>query len=218
MQFSDYLNLEEDHIGLYIEYCAYRDGVTIEEAARRSLGRLFGLSQKSDYPLAILTAFRGERSIDENRALNKQLERDLRALGFGFAPVMGGYVEKARGETGEETGELKKTDAEESYFITGRKDPQSFEANVIDLLKKYDQESAVVKYPGDEQGYLLTSAGDKIALGAWSFNKLADFYTRMRKGPPHRQFAFEAVGDCSRSTMYVLSEYLKRNESLKLKN
>jgi hypothetical protein len=45
------------------------------------MSRLFTQVQDNDKIVVILTAFRSERTLQENRALNKQLASDLRSLG-----------------------------------------------------------------------------------------------------------------------------------------
>jgi hypothetical protein len=67
--------------------------VSLEEAARRSLGRVFGQVSGSPNTLVIITAFRGENTLAINRGRNARLSGDLRGYGWGFTPVLGGFVE-----------------------------------------------------------------------------------------------------------------------------
>jgi hypothetical protein len=204
--------VKEDSVRRYVEYKAHEWGVLYSEAARRSLGRVYDhITKNTDVPIAILTAFRGEKSLAANRSTNKALEADFRRLGWGFIPVVGGFVEKVRDAEGKETGETKKIDGEESYFVTGDS-INGFRVRVLNLIHKYAQEAAVVKYPGNPDAYLLSDAGGETSLGKWSNNKMAEYFTRMRKGPAGRQFNFEAAGDSSRTTMMAVDKFFESKE------
>ena len=134
-KFSEFLVDRDNEILQYVEYVADRDACSLQEAARRSMARAYKLVTSSDHPMAIMTAFRGERPININRVLNKELEQDLRSNGWGFIPVLGGTNERVKDpETGKETGEVKKIDGEESYFIIG-KNKETFKKDVLDLVK-----------------------------------------------------------------------------------
>jgi hypothetical protein len=212
--FQEYV--QDDRIRRYVEYKADEWGVPYVEAARRSLGRMYAaIASNPRSPIAILTAFRGERPLMANRAMNRELEGDLRRLGWGYVPVMGGFVEKVRDAEGKETGEAKKIDSEESYVVTGPMDnPERFRSDLGGLLHKYGQEAAVMKLPGDENAYLLNANGTIMSIGKWSNNKMADYFTRMVKGPPGRQWNFEAAGDDSRTTRMLVDKFFEaRNAS-----
>jgi hypothetical protein len=208
MRKTFYQFLKDDEVRRYVEFKANEDKIPFSEAARRSLSRIYDLVNQTHQPVALLTAFRGERNLSANRVANRALETDLRQLGWGFIPVIGGFVEKVRDTEGQETGETKKIDGEESYFVTG-KDATSFRPSVLELVRKYAQEAAVVKYPSDPNAYLLTAAGNETSLGQWSNNKMADYFTRMTKGPPGRQFNFEAAGDSSRTTRMAVDKFFE---------
>lgn len=207
--FSEFIHGEEKtYFERYLEYCAHRDSVSLDEAAVRSLSRAYQHFNNSQSPLAIITAFRSERGLPENRSRNQSLTADLRALGWGFTPVLGGFVEQVRDVNGKETGEKRKV-TEESFFVGGTGDAKTFENKVIELLKKYEQESAVIKPPSDLMAYLVGVDGSRIALGPWSVHKLSDFYTQMRKGPSNRAFAFEAAADLTISTRRAVDMFEK---------
>ena len=77
------------------------------------------------------------------------------------------------------------------------------------LVGKYDQETALVKFPKDVLAYKIYSTGELEPLGTWSMDKLSQYYTMMRKGPPGRRFTFEAAGDMSRMTLWTMATYGK---------
>lgn len=80
MSFKNYVEDAEDKIG---RYTAPRDGVDLQEAARRSLARLFGRLQDGTHSHVVITAFRGERPSPESRAADAWLADDLKRLGWG---------------------------------------------------------------------------------------------------------------------------------------
>lgn len=204
--FTEHAMTKDGWVRRYIGYTANRDGVSIEEAAVRSLARIYKLIMDSNKPLAIMTAFRGERDLFANRLANKTLEDAIRAFGWGYTPVVGTYEETIRDTEGNETGEKRKVE-EESYFIVGSDDPKQFTERLQELCNKFEQESVIVKYPNDENAYLLYSNGSAEPLGVWSQNRLSQYYTRMKKGPADRRFTFEAAGDSSRMTLLAVDKY-----------
>lgn len=182
--------------------------MTLVEAAIRSLARLRALAHDPRTNLAIMTAFRGEYDLRTNLLRNRALAYDLRSAGLGFVPVVGGFRERAHDVSGQETGEVAPVE-EESYFVvdlTGAAD--AFQSAILRLVRKYQQEGAVLKLAGKSAADLLTVEGDKERLGEWSLNRAADYYTRLRKGPPGRSFVFEAAGDSSLITQRLVERTL----------
>ena len=206
MSFQDFLaSHEECDITRYIEYKASEQNVSLDEAAGRSLGKLFTKIQVSSNPLVIITAFRNERSLSDNRNLNRQLAADIRQLGWGYTPVLGGFLEKVDSE-----GQQKEIRVhEESFFVNATGSPQQVMSQVVNLLNKYQQEAALIKLPDNDQVLLLSANGATMPIGIWHADPqlMATYYTRMRKGPPNRQFTFEAAGDDSRMTRMIVDFY-----------
>src|SRR3954452_7490682 len=66
--------------------------------ARRSFKRSMGKFQPEvvDKPVAILTAFRGEVPLADNRRANAQLTDTLKRMNLGFFPVKGAGQEERR--------------------------------------------------------------------------------------------------------------------------
>jgi hypothetical protein len=208
MRFIDFLQQDGDQFARYLEYKARQDGISREEAASRSLGRLFGQVSGSPNTLLIITAFRGENTLAINRSRNAQLSGDLRGFGWGFTPVLGGFVETIPGQAGQPQ---QQRVHEESFFVNASGNPQEVATKVISLLKKYQQEAALVKYPGEEVASLLYPNGQASVVGRWQGDPklMAAYYTRMRKGPGTRQFTFEAAGDDSISTRMAVEAYFR---------
>lgn len=192
----------EDYIESYIEYKALTENITLKEAANRSLARLQTLATSK--AIVIITAFRGENTLTHNRGLNVLLKKDIRQLGWGYTPVSGGFVE--------ESANGQKTHVrEESFFVSPTGNEKEITNNVINLITKYKQDAALVKFPEIENAYLVSTSGEKTNVGKWHADPqlMAQYYTRMRKGPSNRQFTFEAVGDDSLYTRMVVDNFFK---------
>lgn len=194
----------DDLIGRYIEFKAEQEGISFNEAAERSMARLYG--QIHNKAVVIVTAFRSERSLAENRAMNRSLANDLRSLHWGYTPVLGGFVEK--------TAEGEKRVHEESFFVNATGDYGSIVATVRKLLEKYEQEAALVKLPEQPDAVLLWANGTTSPVGQWHADpdQMAQYYTRMRSGPAGRQFKFEAAGDDSMMTRYAVDDFFRKRK------
>jgi len=77
---------------------------------------------------------------------------------------------------------------------------------VLEWLRKYQQEAAVVKYADSDIAYLLAAKGAESQLGRWSIDRLADVYSQMRLGADaaNHIFVFEAADDHSWSTKLAI--------------
>lgn len=211
MNFTEYVINKANNIWRYIEYKASQDDVSLDEAARRSLSRAWQLSNDPSVNIAIITAFRGENDLPTNLSRNVQLSLDIRQAGYGFIPVAGGFVERIRDGQGKETGEEQKVE-ENSFFISSQDPPEQFKKTILELVNKYNQEAALVRYVGEEDAHLLNANGSQFKVGKWAIDKLADYYTRMVKGPPDREFVFEAAGDDSVMTQYAVKKFLESKD------
>lgn len=187
------------------EYIAKRDGITLEAAARRSLSRTWELAQAGKV-LALITASRGEYSADINAGKNQALLNDLRNLGFGYIPLTGGTWENVRDSNGIETGEKRKV-LEDSFLVSIPENMPNEQLHkiIIDLLSKYQQESAVVKYGDSDHAFLVKQDGQSD-IGVWTKDKMAEFFSQMKYGADDRSFAFEYADDLTRSTKMAMSE------------
>lgn len=194
---------DDDNIGNFIKYKAKATGISISEAAERSLGRIRA-HVEGDKTIVIITAFRSERSLKENRNLNRLLASDIRSLNWGYIPVLGGFIE--------DTAEGKKRVQEESFFVSIPSELGNVTPKVLELLNKYQQEAALLKF-SNEDAYLLFSDGNKTPVGKWYPDpaQIAPYYTLMRNGPRNRQFKFEATGDDSVVTRWAVYSYLNKN-------
>ena len=197
----------DDKIGRFIHMKAHEWNVGITEAAERSMARLYGQIANNDKTVIILTAFRHENDIKTNRQLNVSLGADLRKLGWGYTPVMGGFVEK--GEGGKDVHVQ-----EESMFVNATGDPGQVVSTIHKLLQKYQQQAALVKLPDDPVAVLLWDDGHTTPAGQWHADpqQMAQYYTQMRSGPLGRQFKFEAAGDDSVMTRMAVENFFKNQK------
>lgn len=193
----------DDKIGRYIQMKAFEANVSIEEAAKSSMSRLFHHMQ-SEKPIVIITGFRHEQNLRQNRGSNVSLAADIRKLGWGYTPVVGGFVEKDQ-----EGNDVHVQ--EESLFVNADGDSKHVLTLIQNLLKKYNQEAALVKLPEDPVAVLLWSDGRTTPAGEWKADPdlMATYYTRMRSGARNRQFKFEAAGDDSKMTRWAVDLFFK---------
>ena len=110
--------------------------------------RLFQYIEDPGKSFAIISASRGEYSMEENVERTRQLKADVRALKFGYVELVGGYV-----ETDENGNKIEVV--EPSLLIPGIPKDKA-----IELGEKYEQESILFK-KGSEMSYIATSGEDK---------------------------------------------------------
>jgi len=125
----------------------------------------------------VMSAYRKEKSDDQNKADHKQLKASVRKRGYGFIELRGGYD----GDEG--------FFSEQSLFI-----PNIKRSEIIELGKQYDQHSVIHK---DKENFALigtnASAGigktlDKFETGKRDLSiddvgdKFVDFFSRLEKG------------------------------------
>jgi len=156
-------------------------------AARRSFTRSIGKfePQNVERPVAVVTAFQGERRLSENRAANAQLGNDLRRLNFGFYPVIGMGQEMHKALFGLIRWVVPSS--EESFVVQARGEisEQAFETVIQGLLQKYGQFFAMVKLPSAPQVFLLRSNGTRDYQGSEVGARTAQdsYYSQLKSGP-----------------------------------
>jgi len=155
-------------------------------AARRSFARSVGKFQlQTTKPVAILTAFRGERSLSDNRAANAQLANDLQQLNLGFYPVNGMGQEDHQTLFG--LVQWVVPSSEESFVVQprGAMPEQAFEAAIRNLLHNYGQFGAMMKLPSSLQAFLLKADGDPEGKGSEVGARTSNdpYYSQLKSGP-----------------------------------
>lgn len=205
----------------YAEFIAAREGCSLEEAARRSLSRIFRMFTDEKRNAAIITAFRGEYGLAENRQRNRQLMSDVRSLGFGFVPVIGGWIEHVAGGP-------DRTVEEESLVVSGpvveavyadapveapaATAAEQFKTNMHRLIRKYDQDGVLLKLAGSTDAIILNNDGSSFTLGPWRLNSAAQYYTKMRRGGQRgkkMEFAFECAGAENMATRQAVQKFFE---------
>ena len=165
---------------------------------------------KSDKCIVIFTAFRDERTYEENIRLNKKFAAELKSKKFGYFYVEGHFPEN---EGTEDEVEVK----EDSIFAIASKEKCK---ELIDLTHKLansaDQDSIIVKDSSGEIYFLLKSGKKEVLKGEIKPGKLGKFYTKLRNKSDSNIFVFESERDGKGFTA-SFREYLEEQGSLTIK-
>lgn len=170
-----------------------------------SLGRVYQHIQKdASESFAILTAFRGGLPKRENIKRNKQLQSDVRSLGYGFFKVKGYWQECEDSELEYEDcpEDLKVPVVEDSLFV-----PNISRKEAVRLAKKYEQDAIV--YQGEETNdkvEIISKEGKTVdKLGKFNPNKIAQGYTKIKgKNFTFEGFQYKPTGQLSGMLLNVL--------------
>lgn len=159
-------------------------GTPLEES---SLSRVWQFATQPGRVFAILTAFRGEYSYEENVQRNSELKKEARANGFGFFEMEGHWVENPGTPQEEDV-------VEESLFISLPAQPnaeQKLYDFTLDMIRKYDQEGAVIKPVTDSNEIFIIGRDENMfSIGEFKPMKVAQAYSKMKGG---KTFVFESA-------------------------
>jgi hypothetical protein len=161
----------------------HKGPITLDEA---SLSRAYQhVVDKKEPSWGIVTAHRTTFSKKENEARNKQLEKDVRGMGYGFFKMEGHWREcQDTNVSYQDCPPEKLKDATETpLFIPGIKEDQ-----IKKLCKKYDQDSVIYGDTKEDQAKLIFRNGNEDKIGKFHPNKIAQAYSKI-KGD--RTFTFE---------------------------
>ena len=105
----------------------------------------------------VISAAKSENKEDKNNLGRNSLISDLKRLGYSYVPVFCGYKEE-----GQEKASLEKSFVVFPYDIATEKydDFDNFKKNLIDLGKKYEQESILVKETGKDPVLIQCDTGE----------------------------------------------------------
>jgi hypothetical protein len=141
--------------------------------------------------MGMLTAYRGDLSVQQNEKRNAQLVSDIRSAGFGYVPVEGHYIENPG------TPEEQKVKEKSFLVISSPNDSGKLKSFLQRSGVKYNQDSVLYKDHSKESAQLIGTGagrwpglGTEVDVGSWTANKIGNYYTRMRG---HRTFTFESV-------------------------
>lgn len=115
-----------------------------------SLSRL--LSHRTNYDTGCITAFRYNIPKKTALKLNAQLEKELQSMGYGTVHVTGFYKEQ----------EMEKASKEQSLFVFDKEKTGNLQQDLMNLGRKYGQESILFKPKGGEARLIRT---DEKAFG-----------------------------------------------------
>jgi hypothetical protein len=156
-----------------------------------SLGRIYQhvVSNPKMKNWGVVTASRGELTAAENKQRNKELEADLRKMGYGFVHVDGMWQECRKPDTEYKDcpDDMKVPTEEKSLFI-----PNISKDDVQSLGKKYEQDSVLfadeeTKAKG-EATFIDSKSGEAFNIGKFSAGKIAQGYSKLKGG---QVFTFE---------------------------
>jgi len=163
----------------------------------------------SDYDTAFITAFRGDiddksmcvyvppseeelaersrqgKKAQANRRNNKELSAYLLSQGYGVKNVQGSYIENFGSVDPEKVPREVK---ENSFFVTNLKDDPEFFEQIINLGKRFCQDS-VILIPKGEEGYLYGTnksypgLDQKETVGKFAGGETGEFMSRIKSRP-----------------------------------
>lgn len=145
-------------------------------------GGLARVWQHTKRPFSIITAFRNNFSLKQNRRRNSELEKFLKPIGAGAIKLTGHWEEAPDGMSWEEAKRLGLTEdvTEDSYFVPMPKDMEfeEFRDFNLKLVKKYNQDAAII---GDGKTVgLLWKDGSFTNLGTPTWDKFGQSYSTIR--------------------------------------
>ncbi len=163
------------------------DDICLSES---SLTRVWQHFTNPDRTVVMFTAFRDERTRDDNLAMNRKFASELKSHKFGFFFINGFFPENEK--TDDEV-----SVKEDSIFAIANGERQG--AALIELAHKLansaNQDSILVK---ERTGnvYFLTKSGKQEDLrGSLKPGKLGKFYTQLRNKKKSNTFVFESIED-----------------------
>lgn len=176
----------------------FREFIHSKELYESSLTRVWKYSKEHD--VGTITSFRSARDCNEgkdftkkeNKDKNAKLKAQLLKLGYGVTAIDGFYIENYK------TSEAKEVQ-EESFLVVDLKDKGNLKENLINLGKKYDQDSITYQNYKNGEYYLISSntcsnsypgfgkVGIMIKLGKAIFGKKGEFFSKVNGRP----FVFE---------------------------
>ena len=135
--------------------------------------------EKKSPSWGIVTAHRSIHSKKENESRNKQLEKDLRGMGYGFFKMEGHWQEcqDSNIDYKDCPKDQLKDATETSLFVPGIK-----ENEIAGLCKKYDQDSVIYGDTKKDHTKLIFKNGAEDDIGKFHPNKISQAYSKFKGG------------------------------------
>ena len=162
-----------------------------EIISEASMGRLYQHFKDGDC-IAIVSAFRGERSKSENMKLTKELRVMTLGAGFGYNKVIGGYSEKL------DDGTVVNIDDEHSTVIYAKPEREKELRRFVESLgKKYKQDSVLFIGSDRKAKWIFTRpdnfmnkpVGSTLELGEFHPRQIGMYFTKI--GKKHFSFVIQ---------------------------
>jgi hypothetical protein len=167
----------EDVLNVNLEDDDLDEGILYEAGLSRVLSH-------TSKPFAVITAFRDDYSLSQNRGRNSQLESVLKQLRAGGIKLIGFWQEAPDDMSyaqAKKEGKLTPV-KEESYFIPMPQhlDWERFYETMKKVGKKFNQDAILL---GDgKSAWLEYKGGKKESVGSIGFNKMNQAYSKLRRG------------------------------------
>lgn len=166
-----------------------------------SLTRLW--QKYKDFDSGTISACRGNLTNKENRERTHQLKTDLIKLGYSVTAIKGVYKENY--------GKPDEVEVhEDSFIVFDHKDSGDLEENLIELGRKYGQDSVTYSSVEDGEYWLIGTnktgypgLGERVRLGSAMFGKNGEFFSSVRGRP----FVFESLTEGSYSYDCKMTSY-----------
>ena len=184
-----------------------------------SLSRLYRHMQ--EHESAALSAFRNEFTKQENLERNRELKAELLGRGYGVTRILGSYIENFETPKAVEV-------AEESFFVSNRKDDPDFALEIAQLGEDFNQDSVLIVDKGAQDAYLLGTSpegefpqyGKKESVGALKMGDEAEFMSRVGGrpytfSPKEMNEELEVFENLSRNAKMAVKNMMSRREKTK---
>ena len=184
-----------------------------------SLSRLYRHMQ--EHESAALSAFRNEFTKQENLERNRELKAELLGRGYGITRILGSYIENFETPKAIEV-------AEESFFVSNRKEDPDFALEIAKLGEDFDQDSVLIVDKGAQDAYLLGTSpegefpqyGKKDSVGALKMGDEAEFMSRVSGrpytfNPKEMNEELEVFENLSRNAKMAVKSMMSRREKTK---
>ena len=162
-------------------------------------------------PFAVLTAFRGDFSLADNRLRNRELEGEFRKIGVGGIKIIGHWREAPEGMWfGRNVDEMDPAQlvdvVEESYFVPlpSHLGLNEFNKWVMEMVNRFSQDAAI--FSDGATVFLIDKVGELTVVGKGvSVGKIQQAYSSLRG----KTFVFEGTMSPSSNAHRMLLQ--KRN-------